>query len=82
MPVKFKKIHGNLFPGDVAGFDAETEAALVASGKAEPVEGEEADVDKKTTPPADKVPDPKDAEKKAPATPPADKAAKPPTAKG
>ena len=51
MPVRLTKIHGNLFPGDVAGFDAATEAALVASGKAEPVEDEKA----ATKPPASKA---------------------------
>ena len=51
MAVRLTKIHGNLYPGDVAGFDDDTEAALVASGKAEPFEVEE----KAKAPPANKA---------------------------
>jgi len=55
MAVRLTKIHGNLFPGDVAGFDAKIEAALVASGKAEAVKDED-DAEKVTTkPPASKA---------------------------
>ena len=52
MPVRLKKIHGNLYPGDVAGFDDDTEAALVASGKAEPLEDDD---EKAKVPPASKA---------------------------
>lgn len=61
MPVKFKMVHGSYFPGDIAGFDEDTEAELVESGKAEPFEAEEADAKDAKAPPASKA-------AKAPAT--------------